>query len=68
MFQTAGRDRGISKKPSQYPALVFHLLRFFQWTSSLIVAIVLIFFVHHLRKEHYYIPWTFFVVRFPLTP
>lgn len=65
-----GRGRGISKKPSQYPPLAFHLIRLGQWLSSVIVAIILVFFVHHLHVDHYYIPWTFLLVRvsppFPL--
>lgn len=56
------RER-VSKKPSSYPTLAFHLLRLGQLLSSIIVSSVLIFFVHHLHKEEYYIPWTFILVR-----
>lgn len=62
MFQTEGKGRAISKKPSQYPPLAFHLIRLGQWLSSLIVALVLIFFVYHLHKEGYGTPWTFLLV------
>ncbi|CAF9902911.1 MAG: hypothetical protein ALECFALPRED_000066 [Alectoria fallacina] len=55
------RDR-VSKKPSPYPTLAFHLLRLGQLLSSIIVSSVLIFFIHHLRKENYYIPWTFILL------
>ena len=53
----------VSKKPSQYPTLTFHLLRLAQLLSSIIVSSVLIFFIHHLHLEKYYIPWTFILVR-----
>ncbi len=56
----------ISKQPSHYPPLPFHLLRLGQLLSSLIAASVLSFFVHHLEKEGYYIPWTFLLVRIAL--
>lgn len=62
MFETVGRGRGISKKPSQYPPLAFHLIRLGQWISSLYVAIVIFFFVHHLHEEHFGVPWTFLLV------
>ncbi|KAG7006319.1 ABC multidrug transporter C [Physcia stellaris] len=55
------RDK-ISKQPSNYPPLVFHLLRTCQLLSTLIVASVLIFFCHHLHVENIYIPWTFIVL------
>lgn len=58
----------ISKQPSHYPPLAFHILRLGQLLSSLIVAIVLSFFVHHLKVERYTIPWTFLLVRKPGSP
>ena len=53
----------VSRKPSPYPTLAFHLLRLSQLLSSIIVSSVLIFFIHHLHIEKYYIPWTFILVR-----
>ncbi|CAF9907282.1 MAG: hypothetical protein HETSPECPRED_007089 [Heterodermia speciosa] len=52
----------ISKQPSNYPPLAFHLLRLSQLLSALIVASVLAFFCHHLHAENIYIPWTFIVL------
>ena len=56
------------RKPSDYPSLAFHLIRLGQLLSALIVSIVLIFFVHQLHLEHYYVPWTFLLVRVPYQP
>ncbi|KAK4695778.1 hypothetical protein P7C71_g2035, partial [Lecanoromycetidae sp. Uapishka_2] len=56
-----GREK-ISKKPSSYPPLPFHLIRIGQLLSALIVFSVLIFFIHQLHLEHYYIPWTFLLL------
>lgn len=52
----------MSKKPSQYPPLAFHSIRLGQWISSLYVAIVIFFFIHHLHKEHFPVPWTFLLL------
>lgn len=62
MYGYTNRSR-ISKQPSFYPPLAFHILRLGQLLSSLIVTIVLSFFVHHLKVERYSIPWTFLLVR-----
>lgn len=55
------------RKPSEYPALPFHLIRLTQLISSLIVASVLIFFVDQLHRSSFYIPWTFLLVSPPPT-
>lgn len=62
-----GQDK-ISTKPSSYPPLAFHLIRTGQLLSALIVSSILVFFVHQLHLEHYYIPWTFFLVRKQIPP
>ncbi|MCJ1229155.1 hypothetical protein MMC12_005820 [Toensbergia leucococca] len=58
-----GKSR-ISKQPSHYPPLAFHLIRLGQILSSIVVASVLFFFIHHLEIEHYNIPWTFLLLLF----
>lgn len=55
------RDR-FSKQPSHYPPLPFHLLRFGQLLSTIVVSSVLIFFCHHLLAEGIRVPWTFIVL------
>ena len=52
----------VSKQPSHYPPLAFHLVRLAQLLSCVIVASILLFFIHHLEIEHYNIPWTFLLV------
>ena len=64
-FGIMGKSR-ISKQPSHYPPLAFHLIRLGQILSSIVVASVLFFFIHHLEIEHYNIPWTFLLVRAPI--
>lgn len=55
----------ISRQPSHYPPLPFHFLRLAQLLSSIIVASILYFFIHHLATEHYTVPWTFILVTTP---
>ncbi|SLM36993.1 hypothetical protein LPUS_06713 [Lasallia pustulata] len=52
----------ISRQPSHYPPLPFHFLRLAQLLSSIIVASILYFFIHHLATEHYTVPWTFILL------
>src|SRR5256885_4489549 len=40
-----------SVKPSDYPPLPFHTIRFIAFLSSLVVAIILAIFIYHLRSE-----------------
>ncbi|KAL8736685.1 MAG: hypothetical protein Q9166_000051 [cf. Caloplaca sp. 2 TL-2023] len=49
----------ITLNPSPYPPLCFHLLRLFQFVSSVIVTSVVWYFVYFLFHEHYRLPWTF---------
>jgi len=50
------------KPPSRYPALPFHLIRFTQLLSSLIVSAIMLYFIYHLKHEHFTVPWTFLVL------
>ncbi|KAI9781719.1 MAG: hypothetical protein M1839_005712 [Geoglossum umbratile] len=50
------------KPPSRYPALPFHLIRFTQLLSSLVVSAIMLYFVYHLRHDHFNVPWTFLVL------
>lgn len=52
-------DRGAKTAPSQYPRIPFHLFRFFQLLSSLIVAGIMAYFTYHLKHDKYDEPWTF---------
>jgi len=52
----------ISRQPSAYPPVPFHLLRLAQLLSSLIVATFLFYFIGHLLEENYKIPWTFILL------
>ncbi|KAI4162318.1 MAG: hypothetical protein LQ342_004032 [Letrouitia transgressa] len=56
----------VSKIPSPYSPLPFHILRLAQLLSASIVSCVVLYFVHFLRIEHYAIPWTFILVRGPI--
>lgn len=55
----------VSKQPSLYPPLAFHLIRTGQILSSAIVLSILSFFIHYLHLENYPVPWTFILVRTP---
>jgi hypothetical protein len=52
-------ERGAKTAPSHYPRIPFHLFRFFQLISSIIVAGIMAYFTWHLRHDHYDEPWTF---------
>lgn len=58
----------ISKQPSFYPPFAFHLVRTGQLLSSAIVLSILSFFIHYLHLEKFSVPWTFILVRKPLSP
>ncbi len=51
-----------SVKPSEYPALPFHIIRFTVFVSSLIVAIILAVFAYNLHSADQKFPWAFLVV------
>ena len=53
----------ISRPPSEYPPVAFHLIRLAQFLSSMIVSSILAYFIHFLLIETYAIPWTFILVR-----
>lgn len=53
-----------SVKPSDYPPLPFHTIRFIIFLSSLVVAIILAIFIYHLHADGYRkLPFAFLVVR-----
>jgi hypothetical protein len=54
-----------SVKPSEYPALPFHLIRFVLFLSSLLIAIILAVFAYKLHQADQKFPWAFFVVSSP---
>ncbi|KAI4097884.1 MAG: hypothetical protein LQ348_000995 [Seirophora lacunosa] len=49
----------VTRNPSPYRPLSFHLLRLGQSVSAIIVSSVLSFFVYYLLHERYKLPWTF---------
>ncbi|KAL4764140.1 uncharacterized protein BDW70DRAFT_116794 [Aspergillus foveolatus] len=51
-----------SVKPSEYPALPFHLIRFILFLSSLLVAIILAVFAYKLHQADQKFPWAFLVL------
>ncbi|KAL4970878.1 uncharacterized protein BDV14DRAFT_162186, partial [Aspergillus stella-maris] len=54
--------RSKSVKPSEYPALPFHIIRFILFVSSLLVAIVLAVFAYNLHSADQKFPWAFLVL------
>ncbi|KAM0698946.1 hypothetical protein Q7P36_000990 [Cladosporium allicinum] len=48
--------------PSHYPRVPFHLLRFGQLLSSLVVGGIMSFFMYHLTHDHWKTPWTFILL------
>ncbi|KAL4873021.1 hypothetical protein BDV12DRAFT_115417 [Aspergillus spectabilis] len=50
-----------SVKPSDYPALPFHLIRFITFVSSLVVGIVLAVFAYNLHNADHKFPWAFLI-------
>lgn len=57
-----------SVKPSQYPPIPFHTIRFFGLISTFIVGIILAVFVNQLHSNNYKLPWAFLIVRLPYLP
>lgn len=57
----------VSKQPSHYWGMPFHIIRFLQFCPAFVVAIITIFFVFNLQKDHFSVPWTFVIVRAPLS-
>lgn len=51
-----------SVKPSEYPALPFHIIRFTVFVSSLIVAIILAVFAYNLHSADQKFPWAFLIL------
>ncbi|KAL4978632.1 hypothetical protein BDW66DRAFT_9735 [Aspergillus desertorum] len=51
-----------SVKPSEYPALPFHLIRFVLFVSSLLIAIILGVFAYKLHQADQKFPWAFLVL------
>ncbi|KAL4804513.1 hypothetical protein BDV18DRAFT_143317 [Aspergillus unguis] len=51
-----------SVKPSEYPALPFHIVRFILFISSLIVAIILAVFAYRLHSTDQKFPWAFLIL------
>ncbi|KAL8762090.1 MAG: hypothetical protein Q9184_001862 [Pyrenodesmia sp. 2 TL-2023] len=49
----------ITRNPSPYDPLSFHIVRLGQLISAIIVSSVVVFFVYYLVHEHYRLPWTF---------
>jgi len=51
--------RGAKVAPSTYPKIPFHGLRALQLLSSLVVGSIMYYFIYHLSRDHWNIPWTF---------
>lgn len=62
--------RSKSVKPSAYPAIPFHGIRFIAFLSSVVVGIILAVFIYHLHADGYKLPFAFLIVgtRISLTP
>ncbi|KAI9859202.1 MAG: hypothetical protein M1824_003888 [Vezdaea acicularis] len=52
----------VSKQPSHYWGMPFHIIRFLQFCPAFVVAIITIFFVFNLQKDHFSVPWTFVIL------
>ncbi|KAJ6012536.1 hypothetical protein N7499_011794 [Penicillium canescens] len=51
-----------SVKPSAYPPLPFHAIRFFGFLSSIVVGAILAVFIYHLHADGYKLPYSFLVL------
>lgn len=51
-----------SVKPSAYPAIPFHGIRFIAFLSSIVVGIILAVFIYHLHADGYKLPFAFLIV------
>ncbi|ODM17515.1 hypothetical protein SI65_07190 [Aspergillus cristatus] len=56
------RSKKSSVKPSLYPAIPFHIIRFFALLSTIIVGIILAVFIYHLHQQNYKLPWAYLVL------
>ncbi|KAJ5405278.1 hypothetical protein N7465_006562 [Penicillium sp. CMV-2018d] len=54
--------RSPSVKPSAYPPVPFHLIRFLISLSSLVVGVILAVFTYHLHADGYKLPYSFLVL------
>ncbi|KGO69190.1 hypothetical protein PITC_096030 [Penicillium italicum] len=54
--------RSSSVKPSAYPPLPFHLIRFLIFLSSSVVGVILAVFTYHLHADGYKLPYSFLVL------
>ncbi|KAK4860858.1 hypothetical protein LT330_004589 [Penicillium expansum] len=54
--------RSPSVKPSAYPPLPFHLIRFLIFLSSIVVGVILAVFTYHLHADGYKLPYSFLVL------
>lgn len=54
--------RSKSVKPSAYPKLPFHGIRFIVFLSSAVTAIILAVFIYHLHADGYKLPFAFLIV------
>ncbi|KAJ5835763.1 hypothetical protein N7447_001789 [Penicillium robsamsonii] len=51
-----------SVKPSAYPPLPFHLIRFLIFLSSIVVGVILAVFTYHLHADGFKLPYSFLVL------
>ncbi|KAJ5773175.1 hypothetical protein N7457_008071 [Penicillium paradoxum] len=54
--------RSTSVKPSAYPPLPFHIIRFLIFLSSVVVGAILAVFTYHLHADGYKLPYSFLVL------
>ncbi|KAJ5216075.1 uncharacterized protein N7498_002482 [Penicillium cinerascens] len=54
--------RSKSVKPSAYPKLPFHGIRFLIFLSAAVVAIILAVFIYHLHADGYKLPFAFLIL------
>ncbi|KAJ5173238.1 hypothetical protein N7492_005831 [Penicillium capsulatum] len=54
--------RSRSVKPSAYPAIPFHGIRFIAFLSSIVVGIILAVFIYHLHADGYKLPFAFLIL------
>ncbi|KAJ5959492.1 uncharacterized protein N7479_006642 [Penicillium vulpinum] len=54
--------RSASVKPSVYPPLPFHLIRFLIFLSSTVVGVILAVFTYHLHADGFKLPYAFIVL------
>ncbi|KAJ5669636.1 hypothetical protein N7462_010706 [Penicillium macrosclerotiorum] len=56
------RSKATSVKPSAYPALPFHGIRFVTFLSAAVVGIILAVFIYHLHADGYKLPFAFLIL------